>query len=208
MSSELLISEASDLLGLTPKALRHYEKIGLIEPGRSENGYRVYTADHVLRLLRIRRLQSLGLSLMQIKTLLNDQADRSWTAILTTLLEEVEAQIETLEQRRAELEDLLADENADLEAVTEVVPVDLQPAQEYLDQYLTGPQASLWAEEKHFDALLASSAFSSYLDVLRHWLGHAAANGIGQVGPVQAGIITPGNFVFMGQAGLTQEDQA
>ncbi len=108
MSSHLLISEAADLLGLTTKALHLYEKIGLVTPIRSENGYRVYTAEHVLRLLRVRRLRSLGLSLTQIKTLLDEGNDTQiWRTILRALLDQVDAQIETLEDR-SEIEALLA----------------------------------------------------------------------------------------------------
>ncbi|NLX08420.1 MAG: MerR family transcriptional regulator [Chloroflexi bacterium] len=168
MSSRLLIHEAADLLGLTPKALRHYEKIGLISPNRSENGYRFYTADHILRLLRIRRLQSLGLSLAQIKQVLEEKDDTEvWQTILQLLLDQVEAQIDVLQQRRDELIDLLADGSIGILAVTEKeLPSDLQPAQEYLDRHLIGSQASLWAREKQLDALLASAAQDAYLAVL------------------------------------------
>jgi DNA-binding transcriptional MerR regulator len=39
LRERLLIGEAAGLLGVTPKAIRHYEKLGLIErPGRSEAG--------------------------------------------------------------------------------------------------------------------------------------------------------------------------
>ena len=154
MSSRLLIGEAADLLGLTTKALRHYEKLGLIAPVRSDNGYRVYTADHVLRLLRIRRLQSLGLSLTQIKTLLDEDNDAQvWQAILRALLDKVDDQIDALEDRREELERLIADGGADALAVPDELPVPLQRAQEYLDQHLIGAKASLWAAEKPLYAL-------------------------------------------------------
>jgi hypothetical protein len=38
----LLIGEVAELLGITPKAIRHYEKLRLFEkPARSESGYRL-----------------------------------------------------------------------------------------------------------------------------------------------------------------------
>lgn len=170
MSSQLFISEAADLLGVTPKALRHYEKIGLINPMRLDNGYRVYTADHILRLLRIRRLQSLGLSLTEIRTLLTEKDDTQvWRTILNMVLDQVEAQIRALEQRREELERLLEDDDATIFAVTEELPSELQPVQEYLDQYISGPQASLWAKEKQVHALLASAERGGYLAILTQW---------------------------------------
>jgi DNA-binding transcriptional MerR regulator len=74
MNTKLHIGEVANLLGITPKTIRHYHKVGLLaEPQRTESGYRLYTAGDLLRLQRIRRLQALGLSLKQIKTLLGEQ---------------------------------------------------------------------------------------------------------------------------------------
>ena len=73
MRTLLQIGEIAQLLGVTPKTIRHYQKIGLIaEPDRTEAGYRLFNAQDLLRLQRIRRLQALGLSLKQIKTLLGE----------------------------------------------------------------------------------------------------------------------------------------
>ena len=45
MRARLRIGEVAELLGVTPKAIRHYHKRGLLaEPTRSEGGYRLYTA--------------------------------------------------------------------------------------------------------------------------------------------------------------------
>jgi hypothetical protein len=66
----LRIGEAARLVGVTTKkTIRHYEKVRLLgAPQRSEAGYRLYAAaDDLLRLQRVRRLQSLGLSLDRIK---------------------------------------------------------------------------------------------------------------------------------------------
>ncbi|HEX5416176.1 MAG TPA: MerR family transcriptional regulator [Chloroflexota bacterium] len=71
MREGLLIGETAKALGITPKAIRYYHRIGLLaEPGRSPGGYRLYNAAHVLRLYRIRHLQSLGLSLAQVRAIL------------------------------------------------------------------------------------------------------------------------------------------
>ena len=40
MRTQLHIGEIAQLLGITPKAIRHYQKVGLLaEPERSEAGY-------------------------------------------------------------------------------------------------------------------------------------------------------------------------
>lgn len=59
--------QLADLAGTTRRTVRHYHEIGLLpEPPQQSNGYRLYGVDHLLRLLRIRRLTQLGLSLNQI----------------------------------------------------------------------------------------------------------------------------------------------
>ncbi|WP_413335791.1 MerR family transcriptional regulator [Brevibacterium sp. GP-SGM9] len=60
--------EIADLAGTTVKAVRHYHGRGLLaEPERASNGYKQYRAEHLVRLLQIRRLSELGFSLGQIR---------------------------------------------------------------------------------------------------------------------------------------------
>lgn len=155
MDSSLLIGEAAALLGITTKTLRHYEKLGLVTPGRSENGYRIYSPEQVLRLLRIRRLQSLGLSLRQIKLILKERNNEQlFETILESLLDDVVAQIDNLEKRRDQLEDLLVNGVSSIFAQSVELPVQWQQVQEYLEPHMN--QSSLWQQEKQFYALLDS----------------------------------------------------
>lgn len=65
--------ELAHMAGVSVRTLRHYHTIGLLpEPKRSSNGYREYEAEHLLRLLRIRQLASLGFSLDQIGPMLDE----------------------------------------------------------------------------------------------------------------------------------------
>lgn len=116
MRETLKIGDTAKLVGVTPKAIRHYHKLGLLaEPPRSEGGYRLYSADDLLRLRRIRRLKSLGLPLRRIKDILGDpDGDGSLRFVLGALLAEVESDISRLEERRERLRNLLVLE--DLEA--------------------------------------------------------------------------------------------
>jgi len=111
MGETLLISDVARLLGLTLKALRHYEKMGLVVPRRSPgSGYREYNADDIVRLKRIQQLQNLGLALKQIRMVLRDQDNNVlWNKLLETLLEDTEAEIDRLEERRQRIEELLAE---------------------------------------------------------------------------------------------------
>lgn len=67
--------EAAAMLGITAKALRVYERQGLVAPHRTEAGWRVYRPAHVTRLHQIIALKGLGLPLKKIKDLIGgDQA--------------------------------------------------------------------------------------------------------------------------------------
>jgi len=117
MSTQLRIGEVAKLLGITQKAIRHYHKIGLLtEPPRSDGGYRLYTASDLVRLQRIRRLQALGLSLKEIKSLLGEHIsgqERTLREVLQALLEELSTEIHILEERRERIKTLLAQDNLD-----------------------------------------------------------------------------------------------
>jgi DNA-binding transcriptional MerR regulator len=171
------IGEIAEQLGVTTKTLRHYEKIGLIEPQRSDSGYRLYSAEDVERLQRIRQLQALGLSLRQIKAIFTEDDGSLWQEAMQTLLGEVEAQIELLEQRR-ELISKLLERGEDIpEALEEpeFMPPALKLAQEYLEQLVAdaspdgvgeGPSMSLAGDlNRRIDALLAVTGYLSSIGV-------------------------------------------
>lgn len=67
--------ELADLAGVTVRTLRHYHQMGLLpEPPRADNGYRTYGALDLARVLRIKRLASLGMSLQQVKRALDAES--------------------------------------------------------------------------------------------------------------------------------------
>jgi len=63
-------TETARRFGVTVKALRIYERRGLLTPLRSETGWRTYGPDQTLRLHQILALKRLGLSLASIGQLL------------------------------------------------------------------------------------------------------------------------------------------
>ncbi len=60
------IREAAERLGITERMLRHYEKAGLMEARRSENGYLSYTDADLRRAGRIRDLIATGFSTREV----------------------------------------------------------------------------------------------------------------------------------------------
>ncbi len=64
------ISEVAARTGFSPSALRYYEDLGLLRPGRNRSGYRVYDDPSVERLRFVGRAKQLGLNLDEIGGLL------------------------------------------------------------------------------------------------------------------------------------------
>lgn len=145
----LHIGEIAQLLDITPKAIRHYQKVGLLrEPERSESGYRLYGAQELLRLQRIRRLQALGLSLKQVKSVLGDVSqEQTLRNVLLALDEELASQIQVLEQRRERVRTLLAMET--LASVTETTTesASFQAVRAYIEQHDIAVSSALMEQE-------------------------------------------------------------
>ncbi len=69
-SSWYSIGEAAEALGVTAKALRHWEELGLIEPARTWSDYRAYSEADLERGAAIALYRSVGVPLAQIAGLL------------------------------------------------------------------------------------------------------------------------------------------
>ena len=52
----LTIHEAAETTGWSPRMLRYVEKVGLVEPSRSDSGYRLYGPEELQRLRTLREL--------------------------------------------------------------------------------------------------------------------------------------------------------
>ncbi|OXI83034.1 MerR family transcriptional regulator [Burkholderia sp. AU31652] len=79
----LSASEAAMRLGVSAKALRLYERQGLVTPGRTVAGYRAYGPDDLARAAEVAALRALGLSLAQVANVLGGDA-RSLSDALAT----------------------------------------------------------------------------------------------------------------------------
>lgn len=95
------IGEFSKIAQVSGRLLRYYDKRGLLKPQYTDpqSGYRYYTAEQLPHLNRILALKELGLSLEQIKRLLNDNISSEEIRGMLTL-------------RKAQVEQTLLDEMA------------------------------------------------------------------------------------------------
>ena len=71
-SQELSIRKIAELGGTTPRTLRYYEKIGLLNPTRRSNlNYRIYSSEELFSLYEIFFYKEIGFSLAEIRKLLS-----------------------------------------------------------------------------------------------------------------------------------------
>jgi len=148
-------SQLAELAGTTLRTIRHYHDVGLLpEPERRANGYKSYGVTHLVRVLRIKRLTDLGLSLTQIAAL--GDGDEHPGEALRELDAELAATIERLQRVRAELAVILRQE----------APTDLPP-----DVAAMLANVDLTPQDRSFTVVLAQlvspDALSSYAEVLK-----------------------------------------
>lgn len=83
-----VISIAARMLGIKTHTLRYYERIGIIEPSRSQGNVRLYSERDLAQLRRVKTLMDdLGVNLAGVEVILR----------LTQRLTELQQQMEDLE---------------------------------------------------------------------------------------------------------------
>lgn len=106
MKTLFSIGDVSKIYGLSVQALRHYHKIGLVIPKHidEQTGYRYYTFDQFQFISRLKYLQSLGLSLEEIKKILSDGNANRLKEILLRIKAEKEHEIAEIKKSIDEIE--------------------------------------------------------------------------------------------------------
>ncbi|KQV53263.1 MerR family transcriptional regulator [Pelomonas sp. Root1217] len=102
------IGTLSTLTGLSRDSLRFYEKRGLLQARRSDNGYRDYPEEAVQWLGYVRTAQQLGFTLAEIASDMpllaqGQDAGPALRATLARKLADIDARIAALRGLRAEL---------------------------------------------------------------------------------------------------------
>ncbi len=181
MKNWLSIGEFSKATGLTAKALRMYEELGLLDPhARRESRYRVYTREQISIAKNIIFYKKMGFSLEQIKLLLRETDKQSLQSLLETRLFESRKslyftvlQIERLENILTSLKsgkDLSADERSHVMDNIAEVSVQKLKRKGITDCYsnqVVQQEIALYSEEK-----------KNFINKFRHLLDYAKRHDI------------------------------
>lgn len=107
------IGELAQKAGVTPRTIRYYEDLGLLGPSEREGkGFRYYTEVELARLRKIDALKGLGLSLEEIRSIIDLffeeptmlRGKQKLLEILQNHLKETDEKIEALSQFRSDLQ--------------------------------------------------------------------------------------------------------
>lgn len=107
------IGQLAERTGVSAKAIRYYEEIGVLPPARREpNGYRDYEPAAADRIGFIQEAQSAGMSLLEIQMILDlrDHGESTCGHVIASLethLAEVDRQMDDLERTRRRLEEII-----------------------------------------------------------------------------------------------------
>ncbi|MEU0198949.1 MULTISPECIES: MerR family transcriptional regulator [unclassified Streptomyces] len=99
----MLIGELSRRTGVSERLLRYYERAELIHSERRANGYRDYPDEAVETVRRIRALLAAGLPTRVIRRLLPCTAADATLHPCPGVLDDLRAQLHTLDHRAADL---------------------------------------------------------------------------------------------------------
>ncbi|MEZ4518650.1 MAG: MerR family transcriptional regulator [Chloroflexota bacterium] len=159
------VKQLARLAGITPRALHYYDEIDLLPPSAvGENGYRYYDDSATLRLQQIMFYRELGLSLTDIKGVLDDPGFEIRQALL--------AHREALQEQAQRISTLIKTIDKTL--------VQLEGEQEMDAEELFGgfdnAQERQWSQE----AINQYGAHDSYVqESARRWRSYTAADKAG-----------------------------
>lgn len=113
VNNKLKIKEFSLLCGVTVKTLRHYEKIGLLQPFDVDEwtGYRYYNVSQMQTMENIRRLKEMGFSLDEISEMFASGSLKPTLQTLERKIAESERELRKLQQRCTMLRNLVDSQN-------------------------------------------------------------------------------------------------
>lgn len=155
MIGEMTIGQLAARTGLSVRTLRFYSDSGVLPAaGRTESGYRLFSADAVAQARLVRTLRELGVCLDDVKRVLS--AEASLAEVAAAHASAIDAQISTLRMQRAVLRAVARSTNPkELELMTDLTALTAEQRRRMLDDYLDavfGDQPSEVAEKMRMGA--------------------------------------------------------
>ncbi len=152
----LSIGEVAKRSGITVRALRHYENIGLLKPQRTEARQRAYAYRDITRLQHVQMLKRTGLTLNQIKSLVQHS---DWKAedVLKIQRQMAADELEKAKTRLGLLDEALAcvaaGEPADLSTLCHIIKMgehamSEEKWQKVWDKFYTDEEQERWKSAK------------------------------------------------------------
>jgi MerR family redox-sensitive transcriptional activator SoxR len=115
MTVEFSIGEVARRAGIRPSAIRYYERVGVLPPARLVHTKRRYTPDILQQLLLIQCAQAAGLSIAEMRKVLNPQEDAhdagGWRQLVHHKLVEMERRKQDIERMQRILREALQREH-------------------------------------------------------------------------------------------------
>jgi MerR family copper efflux transcriptional regulator len=103
------IHELAQKTGLTAPTIRFYEREGLLDTHhvrRGENNYRDYYDEAVEHLLMLKKIQSAGFTLAELKAMV--EAEEANELPLQKIVEHIRQKMQEIDRKKAELEQIQA----------------------------------------------------------------------------------------------------
>lgn len=140
LEAHLKVGELAARTGLTVRTLHHYDEIGLLTPGqRTPAGHRLYGEPEVRRLQHIASLKHIGLSLDEIRDVL-DRPDTSLEKTLSLQIQRIDEDIDRRQRLRELIQELLdrilSADTVSVERLTRTIEVTMNYEKYYTQEQL------------------------------------------------------------------------
>ncbi len=118
MEKYFSIGEAAKIVHTTTETLRHYDRIGLVKPGKKDEWtkYRYYTEQDIVRLNTVRALQLMDLPLQEIKKVLEYDDLEKIVEFLSQAEKKADEKIAAIQYSKSKIQLAKADYEGKLQA--------------------------------------------------------------------------------------------
>ncbi|MFJ3387682.1 MerR family transcriptional regulator [Lysinibacillus sp. NPDC086135] len=153
--------------GVSIRTLRYYDSIDLLKPSDyTEGGHRLYTTEDLSTLQNIKSLQFLGLSLKEIKDILQKNTVKG-----EIILKSLNAQKQLFEAKKLEIINILSDINHLIETVKDEEIINIEIFCAMLQKLMFAENTETWFKE-HFSDItdeLFNINKSEEIDLDKKW---------------------------------------